>query len=348
MGKTSISWTMGDDGVMGKTWNPTRGCRRVSDGCMNCYAERQAARFSGKGLPYEGLIKITKKGPRWSGKSKFVVDHLSDPLEWRKPKRIFVDSMSDLFYEGFSNKQIAAVFGIMAAARQHTFQVLTKRPERMKAFFVWLQGVCRGNAPLWCWGLAEEQVPGLRTSVWASEFLDVAHTTPWPLPNVWLGVSVENQETADERIPLLIQTPAVVRFLSCEPLLGAVNLQGDEPPPAMRSRAYLRGMLGDERVGWVIAGAESGPRSRPCDVAWLRILRDQCAATKTAFFLKQAKALLENNHNPFGMDSGAAHFAICGGDGSTKKGGGLFELPYLDGIQHAEFPQANASREPVR
>ena len=129
--KTGISWT-------DATWSPTRGCRRISAGCENCYAERQAMRMSGTGGAYEGLVKLTSGGPRWTGDGRLVPSMLDQPLRWTKPRRIFVDSMSDLFYEAFSFEDIAAVFGVMAACPQHVFQVLTKRPERARAWFEWV------------------------------------------------------------------------------------------------------------------------------------------------------------------------------------------------------------------
>lgn len=337
---TAISWT-------DETWNPTRGCRPVSPGCANCYAQEQAAavnrRFRGLGKPepYAGLVEIRGKGerPMWTGAGRFASERLGDPLRWRAPLRVFVDSMSDLFFEEFSNEQIAAVFGVMAAAPQHTFQVLTKRPERMLDWFRWVEeqgdrSPCIREAYCWLAGNNE----GLR---WAS-MLSPAVDGPWPLPNVWLGVSVENQKVADDRIPVLLETPAAVRFLSMEPLLEDVSIW-----------AFLKTTLRDESlaalgsppmpgIDWVIAGAESGARARPAAFPWFRNLRDQCAAARVPFFLKQAE------RTPGFYISGELAVAqrreVCEvvsiGDGSHRKRGGIIELPYLDGVQHAAFPEA--------
>jgi protein gp37 len=335
--KTGISWT-------DSTWNPVRGCSRVSEGCRNCYAERVAARFSGPGQPYEGLArtKLTianneerdagnKRSARWTGVVRLIPEHLADPLRWKKPRRIFVNSMSDLFHEGLTNEQIAAVFGVMAAAPQHTFQVLTKRATRMREWFAWARGSFTEQQR----GIV--QAPNTARSVVdaAFEYMGKAskpildphwhrlEDDPWPLPNVWLGVSVENQAAADERIPELLKTPAAVRFLSCEPLIGPVDLRAKCPP-------FYAPHLRADRVSWVIAGCESGPGARPCSVEWLRSMRDLCAATGVPFFLKQAA-------QPGSEAVGGP--LVTPGDGSKRKAGGVIELPYLDGVQHASFPE---------
>lgn len=208
MAKTSINWT-------DRVWNPVRGCSKVSDGCRNCYAERFASRFCGQGMPYEGLIR----DGHWANVARFVPDMLVAPLHWKQPCRVFVNSMSDLFHDDISNEQIAAVFGVMAACSRHTFQVLTKRPRRMVEWFRWLQEQRNTDCsyPL--------QVDLLRR-YWATYKIDAPHapSIEFPLPNVHLGVSCENQTAADERIPLLLECPASVRWVSCEPLLGAVDL----------------------------------------------------------------------------------------------------------------------------
>lgn len=220
--KTGISWT-------DATWNPVPGCSRVSEGCRHCYAEVQAARIvrmaRGKPSRYDGLVRVTAGGEaRWTGKVVLDPQALALPLSWRKPRRIFVNSMGDLFHESLTNDQIAAVFGVMAAAPQHTFQCLTKRPARMREWFEWIAGghdsetnLCAQHADLALTDAGLQMWSGPRRAVMRGE-------APWPLPNVWLGVSIENQAAADERIPELLRTPAAVRFLSCEPLLGKVDL----------------------------------------------------------------------------------------------------------------------------
>jgi protein gp37 len=332
---TGISWT-------DATWNPVRGCSRVSEGCRHCYAESIAARFSGPGQPYEGLAKIgvrTGHHPKWTGEVRFIPEHLADPLRWRKPRRIFVNSMSDLFHEKLTNEQIAIIFGVMGAARQHTFQVLTKRARRMREWFEWALGsggpdICE----LTCTAL---DAAGFERGC-GSAF---DHLEDWPLPNVWLGVSVENQDAADDRIPHLLTTPAAVRFLSCEPLLGSVDLHAIQIPEVrdgLRFSALQRHH--DDRFGqsdivldWVIAGCESGRGARACEVGWLRFLRDQCATAGVPFFLKQAAVglgdLASDKPEPRPIDIGA---------GSKWKPGNVIELPYLDGVQHAAFPEVRA------
>ena len=365
MTDTSISWT-------DKTWNVTRGCRRVSPGCENCYAERQANRFAGPGGAYEGLIKRTASGPphtvtaRWNGETRFAVDHLADPLRWRKPCRIFVDSMSDLFYEGFTNEQIAAVFGVMAACPQHTFQVLTKRARRMREWFEWVASapVPFDGLPVYPDYVRQRQVCCRHAWMLPDSEARVARREPyglhpsddvlefqrgqWPPPNVWLGVSVEDQERADERIPELLRTPAAVRFLSCEPLLSTVDLWAHLWEPADRDgtcQPHNRFRVRPDAIDWVIVGCESGPGARPCDVAWLRSLRDQCAAAGVAFFLKQARGPERNGIGgsrhmvPIARVRDGSFGAVTADDGSRAKGGGVIELPYLDGVQHAAFPK---------
>ncbi len=332
--RTGISWTH-------STWNPIRGCSRVSEGCRHCYAERVAARFSGPGQPYEGLArrKLTivnneERDPgnrgeaRWTGEVRLVHEHLADPLRWRRPRRIFVNSMSDLFHERLTNDQIAAVFGVMSAAPQHTFQVLTKRARRMREWFEWRAsgkctvtdprtGQCWDRRALYCWDAALATFPTMRYSAWDSEMHERAHRITWPLPNVWLGVSTENQEAADERIPDLLATPAAVRFISAEPLLGSIDLQVTIPG-----------------LSWIITGCESGPGARPADVAWFRSLRDQCRAARVPFFLKQAAELGNRMIARTRFTD-----VVAAGPGSKRKPGVVIELPYLDGVQHAAFPE---------
>lgn len=256
---TKIEWTRGDDGIAGKTWNPVRGCSIVSPGCVNCYAMKHAHRFSGPGKPYEGLTKQTKAGPQWTGKVRLVVDALLEPLSWRKPRRVFVNSMSDLFHEAVPDVFIERVFSVMALAERHTFQVLTKRPGRMADWFRARRFDVKGYAILQTENVGE-----------------CLYAHPWPLPNVWLGVSCENQQTADERIPLLLQTPAAVRFVSAEPLLGPIDFHS----PVLEVDS-------DDYIDWVIVGGESGSGARPMDVAWARSIVRQCQAAQVPVFVKQ-------------------------------------------------------------
>jgi protein gp37 len=325
---TKISWT-------DETWNPTVGCARVSPGCQHCYAEGQAGRIVRMGGPaaelYRPLVRFaggTRREGRWNGHAAFVPARLSAPMAWRQPRRVFVDSMSDVFHKDITDEQVAAIFGVMVLAAQNTYQVLTKRPERMRDFFArYSLEDCLGAA-------AAHRVPGPGRHNWPPrrEWFDVER---WPAPWIWLGVSVEDQARADERIPLLLQVPAAVRFISAEPLLGPVNLRHLDADAAGHAEwCQIDALTGQQtdmgrpcrdvggRLGWVIAGCESGGGARPCDVAWLRALRDQCAAGQVPFFLKQAVT------GP----------GLAAGDGSHFKSGGVVELPYLDGVQHAAFP----------
>ncbi|RKH02971.1 DUF5131 family protein [Corallococcus carmarthensis] len=245
MGKTSIEWT-------DATWNPVRGCTKVSPGCKHCYAETFAERFRGvPGHPYEQGFEL-----------RLVPEKLPEPLRWREPRRVFVNSMSDLFHEDVPREYIAAVFGVMAARGDHTFQVLTKRATRMLAWFQWVRGL---DAPgedaqvRACLGQADRYTTRSRHISYP----------PWPLPNVWLGVSVEDRKYGLPRIEHLRQTPAAVRVLSVEPLLedlGTLDLRG---------------------IHQVIVGGESGPGARALHPDWVRSIRDQCTAAGVAFFFKQ-------------------------------------------------------------
>jgi len=265
-GKTNIEWT-------DMTWNPVRGCSRVSEGCRNCYAERYAARFSRDAFrdgrdhwpagPFQGFARNTVNGPRWTGKVALIPEKLDEPLRWRKPRRVFVNSMSDLFHESLPFEDIAQVFHVMTGecdykpSPDHTYQILTKRPRVMLDFFEWLRNY-RGD---------EAYIFALQT-LW---FHDA------PSKRVHLGVSVEDQATADERIPLLLQTPAAMRFVSLEPLLGPVDL-----------RLWRQGHFNGERaIGWIIVGGESGPGARPMDLEWARSAVRQAKEAGVACFVKQ-------------------------------------------------------------
>lgn len=271
--KTGIGWT-------NATWTTITGCTRVSPGCGGpgphggCYAEGLSAGKLAKSPKYVGVAEKVDGNARWTGLVRAHADALDQPLRWKKPRRIFVNSMSDTFHQDAPDEFIAAIFGIMAACPQHTFQILTKRAERLPEWFAWIDQRAMATDRKWraydCWLDAEGLSPGLRSSDWASVFLDRAHLVPWPLPNVWLGVSVEDQQRADERIPHLLRTPAAVRWVSAEPLLGPVDLSA--------YRAYL---------DWVVIGGESGPRHRPMDPAWLASIVDQCRAAGVPAFVKQ-------------------------------------------------------------
>jgi protein gp37 len=268
---SAIEWT-------DTTWGPTTGCDRVSAGCTNCYALTLAKR-----LKAMGSAKYQTDGdPRTSGPGFGLAMHpdsLGAPLHWRRPRRIFVNSMSDLFHAKVTDEFIGSVWNTMALTPQHTYQILTKRPGRMRSLLK------RWEADDWHW---------------RDHHMRWCGPIAGPLPNVWLGVSVEDQKWADVRIPLLLDTPAAVRFLSCEPLLGPVDLSRwlDTPPtcgcgagPAGAPDAIgcCAGCMTPEPSGidWVIGGGESGSGFRPLDLDWARSLRDQCVTAAVSYLFKQ-------------------------------------------------------------
>ena len=302
MTKTKIEWAT-------DVWNPTVGCTKISQGCKNCYAERIYERFH----PNE----------KFTSEVRLFLERLDQPLHWKKPRRIFVDSMSDLFHESIDQPFIAQVFATMAIAKWHTFIILTKRPKRM--FEILGDLTFDKDIELW-----QEQMCFVEG--WCSQDFD------YPLPNVWLGVSAEDQKTANERIPWLLKTPAVVKFVSVEPMLEKIDLyrsiqvsgdddvwdeinaqedvDGESEPEQFieeceaecdwvnygndlvvnpewyeweRNRNNIaRFKVMKRDLLWVICGCESGQQARPMDLDWARSLRDQCQAAEVPFFLKQA------------------------------------------------------------
>ncbi len=351
MGKdTGIEWT-------DATWNPIRGCSRVSEGCRNCYAEQMAYRFSAMGQPYAGLVVMKNNHARWTGKVDFVEKHLLDPLKWkpgrpifdassgelvgRDPKRslrIFVNSMSDLFHENVTDEMLDKIFAVMALCPQHTFQVLTKRPERMLEYLH--QAVDERDMQRWHNAAIEAGIFQPKRTIGSFDEVE------WPLLNVWLGVSVENQAAADERIPVLLGTPAAVRFISAEPLLGHVDIVRFMPHWKCQCGAVAMPLtdeitcscekpyeddwsrsLDGYGLSWVIVGGESGPGARPMHPDWARSLRDQCAAAKVPFFFKQWGEWLPASHN--------------GGYGDApERVGKKAAVSLLDGREHKSFPEA--------
>ncbi len=272
--KTHIEWT-------DATWNPITGCSVVSPGCTNCYAMKLAGTRLRDHPSRCGLTQDSKAGPVWNGQVRLNEQWLDQPLRWKKPRMVFVCAHGDLFHESVPDEWIDKVFAIMALSPQHTFQVLTKRPERMRDYVI-------KNLSNGC-GL-DRQLGGEMKSMLDSHWPKLReivkkHNLPrpvfaLPLPNVWLGVSVEDQKRANERIPLLLDTPAAVRFISAEPLLGPITVFSMNGPIDI-----YRGM--ESPLDWVIVGGESGPGARPMHPGWARSLRDQCAEADVAFFFKQ-------------------------------------------------------------
>jgi protein gp37 len=264
---SSIEWT-------DATWNVVTGCTKVTPGCDNCYAETFAERFRGvAGHHFEAGFDLTLRPER-----------LGLPLKWRKPRRVFVNSMSDLFHKDVPVDFIAETFAVMAAAHQHTFQILTKRHGRMRSLLNSADFRTRVE---------------LESAVLAHEGVDVTTNNPWevwPLPNVWLGISAEDQPRADLRVPALLDTPAAVRFISAEPLLGPIDLKqavrtvGSERSHGLTASYVHAGGCCEQRfhgIDWVIVGGESGHGARPIHPDWARTLRDQCTAAGSSFFFKQ-------------------------------------------------------------
>lgn len=296
--KSDIEWT-------DATWNPVAGCSPVSPGCANCYAARLAHRFNTPSpkSPYHNLtrLQVNQTGKRsvlWTGDTRISESQLHTPFGWRRPRRVFVCSMSDLFHESVTNEFIAHVFSVMALCEQHTFLVLTKRAARMREWFQWVEeqaivsNLTQTKAPVWRFlAVYGHLLPGgnPRDRGWRSHL-----SASWPLRNVWLGVSVENQAKADERVPLLLRCPAATRFVSCEPLLAPVDLTRIEGIDALVPQAGSRRSL-----NWVIAGGESGPGARPMDLDWARSLRDQCVAAGVPYFFKHVGGVQKG---PYGRD----------------------------------------------
>ena len=318
---SKIEWT-------DQTWNPVTGCTKVSPGCAHCYAEGVAHRF-------------------WKGRAftdvRMHPDRLGAPLRWRKPRRVFVNSMSDLFHEDVPDEFIDRVFGAMALCPAMVFQVLTKRTERMRDY---MAGDPRDRAL----NAAQEQVYGLSRGLSRRVVARFTETPAWPLNNVWLGVSVEDQARADERIPLLLETPAAVRFLSCEPLLGPVdlnNVREDDTPFGKRPIGWGMVLYDDAEaasIDWVIVGGESGPNARPCDVTWIREIRDQCKAADVPVFVKQLGARPMSPCDSFGQSQREVT-RPCGGSGwlhspKDRKGGDWSEWPH--DLRVRQYPEVAA------
>lgn len=295
---TKIEWTQ-VPGFKGETWNPVVGCSVISAGCKNCYAMRMAARLariadaSGDGEiaagRYRGLTAPSKAGPVWTGKIAFAGEiALAKPLKWKAPRCVFVNSMGDLFHEAVPDSWIDRVFAVMTLCPQHIFLVLTKRAERMRRYFSDHELYSRidwWNAET-CSGELYDAAASRREEIYGAEH-------PWPLPNVWLGVSAEDQKRADERIPDLLATPAGKRFVSYEPALGPVDLSpwlpsapaAAAPADAASASKSADGLI--QTLDWVIAGGESGPSARPAHPDWFRSIRDQCQRANIPFFFKQ-------------------------------------------------------------
>jgi protein gp37 len=306
MGRTSIEWT-------DASWNPIVGCTEISPGCANCYAARLAATRLRNTPQYQGLARDPKRGlipdcvvnpmrgpihAHWTGEVRFLPERLEEPLHWRKPRRIFVCDMGDLFHESVHDSWLDKIFDVMARCGRHTFQIVTKRTACMHAY------------------LSKPRV-----------FSQVV----WPFCNVWVGTSVENQHFAEERIPLLLATPAAVRWISAEPLLGPVWLpraiDASLAEPENRMLEGTENLI--KKLDWVVCGGESGPNARAMHPAWARSLRDQCQAAGVPFFFKQWGTFV------WPEALGCRSRSDDSPERISKKAAGRL----LDGVEHNAFPK---------
>ena len=365
---SSIEWT-------DATWNPVVGCSVVSPGCTHCYAMKLAGGRLRNHPSRAGLTQPSKAGPVWTGKVRLWEPWLTQPFEWKTPRRIFVCAHGDLFHEDVPDEWIDKVFAVMALTPQHTYQVLTKRAKRMREYFAerW-QGTPAQrfkvgdtviDMPAGGETGREHQVesaveevlegfPKMRDSddgeLWTEAGDLKIRQYKWPLPNVWLGVSAEDQARADERIPHLLATPAAKRFISAEPLLGAINIidamwAGEDDPIETLNAG----------IDWVIAGGESGPGARPSHPDWFRSLRDQCAAAGVPFFFKQWGTWGPSSEQAWIDDDGSNRHMLVAPDGrhgdtiadmiTAPKGTAWMRRlgkkragAVLDGKLHREFP----------
>ena len=385
---THIEWT-------DATWNIVTGCSVVSPGCTNCYAMRLAGTRLRDHPSRQGLTVASKAGPVWNGQVRFNAEWLAQPLRWAKPRRIFVAAHGDLFHEEVPFGWVMRILEVMYRTPQHTYQILTKRPDRMREFFRLWSDV--NEAEDWDFKGAQgpEAVRAAHSSGRGQLFADMLEAMGKPppgcaypffdwaggmsryedvLPNVWLGVSVEDQARANEQIPLLLETPAAVRWISAEPLLGPVSIaEWLESWCASCRRPLIGGghFVGracgtchdiTARLDWVVAGGESGAGARPMHPDWARQLRDQCAAAGVPFLFKQW-----GDHAPEAHDHGVSPDACydpwgeprwpglaLGIDGVVAPSAEAAAAPHaflrrcgkraagrlLDGVLHDAFPEA--------
>ena len=303
----TIEWT-------DTTWDPLVGCTRKSAACRHCYAEAlTAASAQDKQWGY-GFAEVGPAGPSWTGAIALREDRLALPLAWDAPRRILVNALSDLFHESAPIETIDRVFAIMALAPRHIFQILTKRPKIMQTY------------------IADKATPGRITHA-----IDEIAPNPnahaiaaWPLPNVWLGVTAENQKEAERRIPVLLQTPAAVRWVAAEPLLEPLELKLGTWLRDAPQRVASSGI--GPWLDWVVAGGEIGVDAQPCHPDWARSLRDQCAKGGTAFYWRQWGEYIPT----VGVTAGAGPEPI---PLTWERLGARPATRTLDGFLHETFPE---------
>lgn len=346
MSKTKIEWA-------DSTWNPVIGCRMVSAGCAHCYALSMARRIAGMTNRQPDLAKqyasTLDDSGNWNGKAVTIADRLVEPLSWRKSRLCFVCSMSDLFLQAVPNKFRAAVYGIMAIADRHVYQVLTKRPWSIAPFYRWASSTRRNQSkrfdglprPLATCLTYAQRLAGITIKAQDLDGLT------WPLSNLWIGTTVENQAAANTRIEGLLSIEAAVRFLSIEPLLGPIDFgvvrRGMNCSDGKRRNYKLetispgRPLIG---IDWIIVGGESGPQARPMSAAWARSVRDQVARStpRPALLFKQwGKWLPLDQTQPQGVAKGRRIVEVDGerfvAVPKTEAG------RYLDGRTYNEYPR---------
>lgn len=366
---SSIEWT-------DATWQIVTGCTIDTPGCTNCYAMKLAGTRLRNHPSRAGLTRETKAGPVWTGEVRFNEQWLLQPLLWARGRNIFVAAHGDLFHPGVPDEVLDRIFAVMAASSQHTFQVLTKRSGRMRAYLSAPERMARIIAVLealaqeigsgknsrdprmgagWnCFAAAENLKLGNERSSWPL----------WPLKNVWLGVSAEDQRRADERVPDLLATPAAVRFVSAEPLLSAIDFRRlsinhptYEAVPATFDALIGQAFdLGDTPIDgpvsggldWIIVGGESGPGARPMHPDWARQIRDACAAAGVAFHFKQAGAWVARKADGGQWPEDTPIAIRFRPDGSRGPDGWPMQLVgkkaagrLLDGVEHNGMPEVH-------
>ncbi|MBN9443646.1 DUF5131 family protein [Bosea sp. (in: a-proteobacteria)] len=346
--RTKIEWT-------DATWNPITGCSIVSPGCTNCYAMKLAGTRLQHHPSRAGLTRETKAGPVWNGTLRFNEEWLTQPLHWKRPRMIFVCAHGDLGHPGIPARWLVRVFAVMLLGRHHTYQVLTKRPERLRE---WLSDpetpgrIARmavsmaadgENCPI----EAAAQITYGPDPGWQFGQKPVG-LVQWPLPNVWLGVSAEDQKRANDRVVELLRAPAAIRFVSAEPLLGAIDFTNIGSSTDISSRLGIDALTGNvvrvryihtlatwPKLDWIIVGGENGPREMRAE--WAQQIRDQCAVAGTAFFFKQW-----GSHIPAGqtMANGKVWAPGCGIRLRATK---AITGRMLDGVEHNAMPHPTVS-----
>ena len=382
MAETSIEWT-------NRSWNFLSGCTILTAGCTNCYAMKMAARIErmNPGLDhYRGLTKPSKAGPVWTGKIGITEAKLTEPLRVKRPAKWFVNSMSDLFHEDVPDAIIDKAFAVMALCPHHTFQVLTKRSARMRDYLSrndvsllnnWAKSFDPGT-----FRMTQHEVEAYLSPLASTEHraLYKAEQVHAPLPNVWLGVSVEDQKRADERIPDLLATPAAVRWISAEPLVEELALSRICLVPQIKGSAragiHINALTGRYcesgqpyigdwdidgpypsaspalKLDWVVVGGESGRGARPMHPDWVRSIRDQCTDARVPFFFKQWGEFMptvehgvEVDLRKIGSDHVAANPTQIGTHMRYRRVGKGRAGRLLDGREHNGFPGAPVINE---